>query len=146
MADQSLNPATYRRLGRPLPHQLPNRPRPHLLAQKLSRNYHAIKSEYPVLAQVSLSYPDLEGRLVTCYSPVRHFITKPKFGLIVRLACVKHAASVHPEPGSNSPFKKQVITYLYEVFDYLVKVKVSRAFLIRVDILDGIISSLISLK
>ena len=26
-------------------------------------------------------------------------------GLIVRLACVKHAASVHPEPGSNSPFK-----------------------------------------
>ena len=24
--------------------------------------------------------------------------------LPVRLACVKHAASVHPEPGSNSPF------------------------------------------
>ena len=22
----------------------------------------------------------------------------------VRLACVRHAASVHPEPGSNSPF------------------------------------------
>ena len=41
-------------------------------------------------------------------------ITKPKFGLIVRLACVKHAASVHPEPGSNSPFKRQVIAYLLE--------------------------------
>ena len=26
--------------------------------------------------------------------------------LLVRLACVKRAASVHPEPGSNSPFKK----------------------------------------
>jgi hypothetical protein len=26
-------------------------------------------------------------------------------GFIVRLACVKHAASVHPEPGSNSPLK-----------------------------------------
>ena len=25
--------------------------------------------------------------------------------IFVRLACVKHAASVHPEPGSNSPFK-----------------------------------------
>ncbi len=25
--------------------------------------------------------------------------------LIVRLACVRRAASVHPEPGSNSPFK-----------------------------------------
>lgn len=26
-------------------------------------------------------------------------------GLSVRLACVKHAASVRPEPGSNSPKK-----------------------------------------
>jgi hypothetical protein len=25
--------------------------------------------------------------------------------LSVRLACIKHAASVHPEPGSNSPQK-----------------------------------------
>ncbi len=25
--------------------------------------------------------------------------------LLVRLACVRRAASVHPEPGSNSPFK-----------------------------------------
>ena len=31
--------------------------------------------------------------------------------LLVRLACVKHAASVHPEPGSNSPFKR-VVMYL----------------------------------
>ena len=30
-------------------------------------------------------------------------------GLIVRLACVKHAASVHPEPGSNSPFEIALI-------------------------------------
>ena len=27
----------------------------------------------------------------------------PRRGLTVRLACVKHAASVRPEPGSNSP-------------------------------------------
>ena len=27
----------------------------------------------------------------------------------VRLACVKHAASVHPEPGSNSPLDPQLI-------------------------------------
>ena len=33
------------------------------------------------------------------YSPVRHSI--PKY--CVRLACIRHAASVHPEPGSNSP-------------------------------------------
>ena len=47
----------------------------------------------------------MRGRLPTCYSPVRHSIHSPKRALIVRLACVKHAASVHPEPGSNSPWK-----------------------------------------
>src|SRR3954465_11432660 len=29
----------------------------------------------------------------------------PQKGLSARLACVKHAASVRPEPGSNSPSK-----------------------------------------
>src|SRR5687768_6560215 len=29
----------------------------------------------------------------------------PRRGLTVRPACVKHAASVRPEPGSNSPLK-----------------------------------------
>src|SRR2546421_9082601 len=29
----------------------------------------------------------------------------PRKGLSARLACVKHAASVRPEPGSNSPTK-----------------------------------------
>ncbi|MCW2805590.1 MAG: uncharacterized protein JWN06_3807, partial [Propionibacteriaceae bacterium] len=29
----------------------------------------------------------------------------PRRGLTVRLACVRHAASVRPEPGSNSPLK-----------------------------------------
>ena len=32
-------------------------------------------------------------------SPVRHWSTCAP----VRLACIRHAASVHPEPGSNSP-------------------------------------------
>ena len=56
---------------------------------------------YAVLAQVSLGYPPLEGRLVTCYSPVRHF-TQGLLPFLVRLACVRHAASVDSEPGSNS--------------------------------------------
>src|SRR5262249_5653460 len=56
---------------------------------------------YPVLIPVSRSYPRARGRLLTCYSPVRRSST-PK-GLSARLACVKHAASVRPEPGSNSP-------------------------------------------
>ena len=47
----------------------------------------------------------MRGRSPTCYSPVRHSSTPASRGLSVRLACVKHAASVHPEPGSNSPQK-----------------------------------------
>src|SRR5690242_3594248 len=58
---------------------------------------------YPVLDPVSQAYPRAKGRLLTCYSPVRRSCT-PK-GLTARLACVKHAASVRPEPGSNSPLK-----------------------------------------
>ena len=34
----------------------------------------------------------------------------PRRGLTVRLACVKHAASVRPEPGSNSPLKNIATT------------------------------------
>ena len=63
-------------------------------------------STYPVLAPVSRRCPGHMGRLPTCYSPVRHWLPKKaSFSLpSVRLACIRHAASVHPEPGSNSPF------------------------------------------
>ena len=60
---------------------------------------------YPVLDPVSQAYPEVQGRSPTCYSPVRHSCTPASWGLTVRLACVKHAASVRPEPGSNSPQK-----------------------------------------
>ena len=33
--------------------------------------------------------------------------------LSVRLACIKHAASVHPEPGSNSPFDDSMYLRIY---------------------------------
>jgi hypothetical protein len=59
---------------------------------------------YAVLAPVSRSYPPLRGRLVTCYSPGRHF-THGLLHFLVRLACVRHAASVDSEPGSNSRLK-----------------------------------------
>ena len=63
---------------------------------------------YAVLAKVSLSYPPLQGRLVTCYSPVRHF-THGLLHFLVRLACVRHAASVDSEPGSNSRLKPECL-------------------------------------
>ena len=57
---------------------------------------------YAVLAAVSNCYPTHKGRLSTRYSPVRHS-TQSRSPFLVRLACVKHAASVQSEPESNSP-------------------------------------------
>ena len=75
MAGRSLNPATRRRLGGPLPRLLPDGPRPHPAPQRLSREGHAALPAHPVLIPLSGGYPGARGRLVTCYSPVRHSIS-----------------------------------------------------------------------
>src|SRR5436190_23413895 len=59
---------------------------------------------HAVLASLSERYPPLEGRSRTRYSPVCHS-TDPLRDFRVRLACVRHAASVDSEPGSNSQVK-----------------------------------------
>ena len=51
----------------------------------------------------------------TRYSPVRHF-NHFRRSFLVRLACVKHAASVRPEPGSNSQ-----VLILFLTIDSLLK-------------------------
>ncbi len=56
-------------------------------------------SAYGVLAVVSNCYPPPEGRFLRVTHP-----SATKSEDFVRLACVKQTASVHPEPGSNSPF------------------------------------------
>ena len=56
---------------------------------------------YAALARLSAGYSPLEGRSPTYYSPVRHS-TSVLLRLLVRLACVRRAASVRSEPGSNS--------------------------------------------
>jgi hypothetical protein len=93
VADRPLRPATDRRLGRPLPHQLPNRTQ---AAPKTPRGFDpqapcGISPSFPGLSPIS-------GYVPTRYSPVRRCQPKPA----ARLACVKHAASVRSEPGSNS--------------------------------------------
>ena len=110
MAVHPLRPAMDRRLGGPLPHQLANPTRVHLIPPEFFTLHHAMLCAYAVLAAVSNCYPPVQGRLPTRYSPVRHSVAKTSirrnpFKRFVRLACVKHAASVHPEPGSNSLIK-----------------------------------------
>ena len=60
---------------------------------------------YAVLGRISPGYSTMTGRLHTCYAPVRRSPSKVASYLNAapRLACVKPVASVHPEPGSNSP-------------------------------------------
>jgi hypothetical protein len=58
---------------------------------------------YGVLIQVSLGYSPLKGRLRTCSAPVCRSPPGIATRAAPRLACIKPAASVHPEPGSNSP-------------------------------------------
>ena len=70
-----------------------------------------IKPDYSVLAPLSQSYPQSRGRLPTRYSPVRHS-TEGRSPVRVRLACVRHAASVHSEPESNSPVENSKATTL----------------------------------
>ena len=107
MAGHPLRSATDRRLGGPLPHQLANQTRVHLIPPEFFTQSHAASCAYAVLAVISNCYPPVWGRLPTRYSPVRRSVKSDsirKLPLIcfARLACVKHAASVHPEPGSNS--------------------------------------------
>ena len=107
MAGRPLRPATDRRFGRPLPCQLANQTRGHPIPPQFFTHTDVRSCAYAVLTVVSNWYPPEWGRFPTRYSPVRHSvlpvsIRKLQPTILVRLACVKHAASVHPEPGSNS--------------------------------------------
>ncbi|SVD12018.1 uncharacterized protein METZ01_LOCUS364872, partial [marine metagenome] len=106
VTDRPLRPANHRRLGRLLPHQQANGTQTRPPALKLST-----RRFYPVLALVSKSCPRLKGRSSTRYSPVRHS-TRHRSDFLVRLACIRHAASVRSEPGSNS---QVLILLLYKL-------------------------------
>ena len=100
VTDHPLRPVTRLSLGEPLPRQLADRPRapPEAPLQALER-IRCLTLHHPVLILVSQGYSRLQGRLLTCYAPV----CRSSIATVARLACLNHAASVHSEPGSNSP-------------------------------------------
>ena len=107
MAGRPLRPATDRRLGRPLPHQLANP----ASAAPLARGLAVPRFHLSISCGISQSFDWLSptrGHVPMHYSPVRHSppgrVAPPRAA--VRLACVRHAASVQSEPGSNSSIKK----------------------------------------
>ena len=136
VAGHPLRSATDRRFGGPLPRQLANQTRVHPIPPEFFTLHHAVLCAYAVLATVSGCYPPVWGRLPTRYSPVRHSVTRQSFRrnqvrCFVRLACVRHAASVHPEPGSNSHvkvFPVQISSGFFLVFTRIYCFKVLLSF------------------
>ena len=107
MAGQPLSPANRLSLGRPLPYQLADGTQVHLQVTGLAV---PVFDRLPMQATDNIGYyhrfhdaiPDLKAD----YLRVTHPFAAIPCG-IARLACLIHAASVHSEPGSNSP-KKQL--------------------------------------
>ena len=68
------------------------------------------------------------GRLSPTLRQVAHVLLTrpplihPRRNFIARLACVRHAASVRPEPGSNSQFKSLNAHYCFTHY-YIIVVK-----------------------
>ena len=118
MGDLPLRTPTHRRLGGPLPRQLANAPHGHPPPPWISRKCHAAQAEYGVLGAISRGYPPVAGRFHTCYSPVRRSpAAEASFRPDApRLACVRPVASVHPEPGSNSPLLLCCLFFFSELF------------------------------
>ena len=101
MAVQPLSPATHRRLGGPLPHQLSNGTRAHLCAI-ISLAFKPCNSNASCGISVRFQTLSPSHRQIAHALLTRPPLIRSRSSLTVRLECVKHAASVHPEPGSNS--------------------------------------------
>ena len=110
MTVHPLRPATRHRLGRPSPHQQADRPRAHPPPKTpKGASFPGPSCDRPRISRISHTFMRLSRRrgqvthVLLTRSPL---IQNQQAGpFTVRLACVKHAASVRPEPGSNSPNK-----------------------------------------
>ena len=101
MAGRPLRPATDRRLGELLPHQLANL----ISAAPIARGPKVPRFHPEIVCGISTAFAALSptiGHVPMHYSPVRHSPSGASTYAAVRLACVKHTASVQSEPGSNS--------------------------------------------
>ena len=111
MGGHPLRSPTRHRLGEPLPHQLADGTQvPPKANSSFSYRFLnpittcGISSSFELLSH---TLGQVTNALLT-RSPLRTKVQVHCFS--VRLACIRHAASVHPEPGSNSPQKFFTLT------------------------------------
>ena len=108
MAGHPLRPANHLSLGEPLPHQLANGPQadPRVIACKQRPSFTTEARASVVVSGISQSFDWLSQtpRYVTYVLLTRAPVyLEAEAPFLPRLACVRHAASVRSEPGSNSP-------------------------------------------
>ena len=105
MTVRPLRPVTDCSLGEPLPHQLANRTRAPPSSAEAFPYYLVKKVGLYGISQSFLRLSRYKGQVTHALltrSPL-YWVTEVTF--LVRLACVRHAASVDSEPGSNSQVK-----------------------------------------
>ena len=111
MAVHPLRPATDRCLGGPLPRQLANQTQTHRKAVAYKYQPPLINlpcgrlTTFGISSPFGLLSPSLRQVVYALLTRLPLGFQKQAFNRPVRLACVRHAASVRPEPGSNSPIK-----------------------------------------
>ena len=104
VGDHPLRPPTRRSLGRPLPYQLADGTQaPPRAVCTFRHGFLSAMTAWGISSPFELLSPSLGQvtNVLLTRSPLRYILLHTS----VRLACIKHAASVHPEPGSNSPHK-----------------------------------------
>ena len=101
VADHPLKPAMDRSHGRPLPHHQANPTQPHPIAINLSPKG---RIRYYTTFPWAIPY-----YWAGCYALLTRLpLSTHKSELLVRLACVKPAASVRSEPESNSQIENKI--------------------------------------
>jgi hypothetical protein len=118
VAGRPLRPTTDRCLGRPLPHQLANLISAAPVARGSCESPAFTLRSHAVLIRLSPGYPPLLGtfRYITHPFATRH---QDCSRAAVRLACVRHAASVQSEPGSNSSVQSLFKTHSLNGIDQI---------------------------
>ena len=120
MTDHPLRSVTDRSLGKPLPYQLANLPQASLQARGLAiPRFNGGRFRVAALCGISDRFRSLfpTRREITYVLLTRApLYSSPEGDFRVRLACLRHAASVDSEPGSNSRYKFVLWNIIYYWF------------------------------